>query len=116
MALQHTRLTGLILIDDSIGPIYSNPSSTKTHIKGFLLHNTDLSDQVVNLHWVPPESSSIGTPDNTNRFAKLTMEADETLLFEIPYGLVLMDQHESIQSVSTTSNKVTIAILGDIDT
>lgn len=109
--LQHTKLTNITQLSSSVLAIYSNPESTKTHIKGFLIHNTDTSEQSTTLYWVQSGSSYSAS----NQCFKLNIDPDETVILEIPYGIVMTDVSESIMGNSTVSSKVNIAVFGDKD-
>jgi len=115
MALQHTRLAEVAYVPSSVGSIYSNPASTKTHLRGLLLHNTNTSVENVTIHWVPDSSGSVGTASNATRIFNVDLQANETQTFEVPYGIVMTDHNESIQAVTTTASKVTVVPLGDLD-
>lgn len=115
MALQHTRLTEVAYIASSVASVYANPASTKSHVRGFLVHNTNTTLEAVKIHWVPDSAGSVGTASAGNRIFDIDLQPRESQVFEIPYGLVLTDTNESIQAVTTTASKVTIAVLGDKD-
>lgn len=115
MALQHTRLAEVAYVASTVGSIYSNAASTKSHVRGFLLHNTNTTNETVAIHWVPDSAGSVETASNATRIFNVVLAANETLLLEIPYGLVLTDTNESIQAVTTTASKVTVVVLGDKD-
>lgn len=109
--LQRTKLTNLIQVSGSLSSIYTNPISTKTHVRGFLTHNTNTSSEAVYIHWVPASQ----TASSANRLFNFDLIPNETLILEIPYGIVMTDISESIQAKSTTSNVVNISVFGDKD-
>ena len=115
MALQRTRLTPLAYIPASVGVMYDNPASTTTFVKGVLLHNTNTTAETIEIHWVPSSGGAVGTAGNATRLFKVQMDAGETLFLEMPYSVVLVALHESIQMVTTTASKVNCAIAGDQD-
>lgn len=115
MALNRTKLADIAYIASSAGSIYSNPASTKTYIRGFVLHNTNTSSETIQIYNVPDSASALGTAGNGNKFLKVILSADETLFVEMPYPVVLTDTNDSIQAVTTTASKVTVQVLGDKD-
>lgn len=112
MALQHTRLAPLAFIPNAVGEIYTNPAATKSFVRGLMLHNTSAGAVSVQLHWVPAGGSAAAA----NRFLDVSLAAKETLLPELPFALVLLDDGETIQAVAGSASAVTGAVLGDKDT
>jgi hypothetical protein len=115
MARQFTRLANIQYVASSAGSIYSNPASTKTYIKSFILFNGNTTAETVKLYNVPDSTGSVGTAGAANQFAELVLGAGETLMFDLPYPITIIDENDSIQAVTTTASKVTVQILGDID-
>ena len=115
MSLQRAKLADIAYIASSAGSIYSNPSSTKTFVRGLMLHNTNTSAETVQIYVVPDSTGSVGTAAASNRVFKFSLPADDTLLIEFPYSVVLTDTNDSIQAVTTTPSKVTVILFGDKD-
>ena len=115
MARQYTRLADIQYIASSAGSIYANPASTKTYIKSLILFNGNTSAETVKLYNVPDSTGSVGTAGVSNQFAEVILGATETLMFDMPYPVTLVDTNDSIQAVTTTASKVTVQLLGDID-
>jgi hypothetical protein len=115
MALQNTRLTELAFIASSVASVYANPSSTKSLVKGLMLHNTNTTSETINVHWVPDASGSLGTAAAGNRFLSIVLSTNETLFVEFPFCIVMTDTNEAIFASTTTASKVTIAVIGDKD-
>ena len=115
MALQRTKLGDIAYIPATAGSIYANPSSTKTFVRGLTLHNTNTTTEIVKLYAVPDSTGSLGTAAASNRCLNVSLTANETLLIEFPYPLVLTDENDSIQAETTTASKVTVLVLGDQD-
>ena len=115
MARQFTRLADIQYVASSAGSIYSNPASTKTYIKSFVLFNGNTTAETVKLYTVPDSAGSVGTAGVSNQFAELVLGVAETLMFDLPYPITIIDTNDSIQAVTTTASKVTVQILGDID-
>ena len=115
MARQYTRLADIQYVASSAGSIYSNPASTKTYIKSLILFNGNTSAETVKLYNVPDSAGSVGTAGVSNQFAEIVLGAAETLMFDMPYPVTLLDENDSLQAVTTTGSKVTVQILGDKD-
>ncbi len=115
MARQFTRLADIQYVASSAGSIYANPASTKTYIKSFILFNGNTSAETVKLYNVPDSTCSLGTAGASNQFAEIALGATETLMFDMPYPITLLNENDSIQAVTTTASKVTVQLLGDID-
>lgn len=115
MALQRGKLADIQYISDSADDIYANPASTKTYIRELILHNTNTTTETVTLYNVPDSAAALGTASGANQFAKILLVADETLHYAFEHPIVLTDENDSIQAVTTTASKVTVQILGDKD-
>ncbi len=113
MALQHTRLTQVVQLAAAVASIYANPASTKSHVRGFLLHNTNTTAENVSVYWVPDAAGAVGTATIAMRILYVAVAVNETLFVESPYGLVLLNTNETIQAFSTTASKVNVCVLGD---
>lgn len=111
--MQNIRLTELLYVAATVGSIYTNAAATKSFVRGFVLHNTNTTAEVVQLHWVPDSSGSLGTAATSNRFFYASLAANETLLVELPFPFIMTDTNEAIFGVTTTASKVTVAVLGD---
>jgi hypothetical protein len=115
MTRQYTRLADIQYIADSAGAIYTNPASAKTYIKSFVLFNGNSSAETVKLYNVPDNAGAVGTAGVSNQFVEITLSALETLMFDLPYPITLIDENDTIQAVTITASKVTVQILGDTD-
>jgi hypothetical protein len=115
MARQFTRLVDIQYVASTAGAIYTNPASTKTYIKSFVLFNGNTSAETVKLYNVPDSAGSVGTAGVGNQFAELVLGVGETLMFDLPYPITVIDENDTIQAVTTTASKVTVQILGDLD-
>lgn len=115
MALNRTRLANIQYIANSAGAIYTNGSSTKTYIRGFVIYNGNTTAEAVKLYNVPNSTGSVGTAGVSNLFYSQSIAADETVIISFPYPVVLIDTNDTIQAVTTTASKVTVQILGDKD-
>lgn len=113
MAITRGRLANIQTVPSTAGSIYANPASTKTYVGGITLHNTNTTDEFVEVFCVPDSSGSLGTAGLTNRFIAVTMAANDTISFALPGdGIVLEDTNDSIQARTTTASKVTILLSG----
>lgn len=115
MALQRTKLGDIAYIASSAGSIYANPASTTTVIKGLVLHNTNTTAETVQVYVVPDTAGALGAAGGGNKILNISLPANDTLLVEFPYALVLTDTNDSLQAVTTTASKVTAMVLGDQD-
>lgn len=95
--------------------IYTNPSSTKSYIKAFVLHNAGLSTAFCKLHDVPNSGGSVGTASSNNQFYSQNVNVGETVFLEYPYPLTLTGTNDSIRFESDTTGPINIQILGDSD-
>ena len=115
MARQYTRLADIQYIASSAGAIYTNAASTKTYIKSFVLFNGNTTAETVKLYNVPNSGASAGTAAVSNQFAEISLASTETLMFDLPYPITLIDENDTIQASTTTASKVTVQLLGDKD-
>ena len=117
MALAKTSLSPIVSITGvtTVG-IYTNPASTKSYIKGFVLHNAGVSSAFCRLHDVPNSAGSVGTASSNNQFFSQYINPGETTFLEYPYPLTLTATNDSVRFQNTTAGQViNIQILGDRD-
>lgn len=115
MARQFTRLADIQYVSSSAAAIYTNAASTKTYIKSLLLFNGNTTSETVKLYNVPNSGASAGTAGVSNQFAEIVLAAGETLMFDLPYPITIIDTNDTIQASTTTASKVTVQLLGDTD-
>lgn len=115
MSLQRTKLADIQYVPNSAGTLYANPASTKTYIRGLVLFNGNTSAETVKLYNVPDSSGSAGTAGAGNQFTEYSLLQKETLILEFKYPIVLTDENDTLQGVTTTASKVTVQVLGDKD-
>ena len=116
MAFDYGRLTEITTIADTLATLYTNPSATKTYIRLIVLHNTNSTAEVVQLHNVPDNAEVVGTAADINKFYYESMESNSTSIIEFRTpGLILETVNDTIQAVTTTASKVTIQIMGGIE-
>ena len=117
MALAKTSLSPRVSITgtSAVG-IYTNPASTKSYIKGFVLHNAGISSAFCKLHDVVNSAGSVGTASSNNQFFSQYINPGETTFLEYPYPLTLTATNDSVRFQNTTAGQViNIQILGDRD-
>jgi hypothetical protein len=117
MALAKTSISPIVSVTGvtTVG-IYTNPASTKTYIKGFVLHNAGVSSAFCRLHDVPNSAGSVGTASSNNQFFSQYINAGETTFLEYPYPLTLANTNDSIRFYNSVAGQViNIQILGDRD-
>ena len=117
MSLAKTSLSPIVSITGvtTVG-IYTNPASTKSYIKGFVLHNAGVSSAFCRLHDVPNSAGSVGTASSNNQFFSQYINPGETTFLEYPYPLTLTATNDSVRFYNYTSGQViNIQILGDRD-
>lgn len=113
MAITRGKLADIQYIASSAGSVYANGAATKTFIGGIVLHNTNTTNEVVEIYNVPDSGGSLGTATSAHRFIKVTLTPDQTWVWRAPAdGVCLSDTNDSIQADTTTASKVTIQLLG----
>lgn len=116
MAIVRGRLVEIQTVPNAAGALYTNPSATKTFIKGITLFNSNTTAELVKLYRVPDSTGSVGTASDVNQFLEVSLASKEAFVFEFPGdGAVLEDLNDTIQGVTTTSSKVSIQIHGAKD-
>lgn len=115
MSMQRGKLADIQQIASAAGSVYSNPAATKTYIRGFVIHNTNATSEVVELWNVPDAAGSLGAAADANKFLRLSVPTNDTVFIELPQPIVLTDTNDSIQAKTTTASKVSLQILGDKD-
>ena len=117
MALSKTSLSNIVSITgvSTVG-IYTNPVSTKSYIKAFVIHNAGVSSAFCRLYDVPNSGGSVGSASSNNQFFSQYINPGETTFLEYPYPLTLVNTNDSIRFYNSTANQViNIQILGDKD-
>lgn len=115
MALQYGKLADIQYVASSAGSLYANPASTKTYIKSIVLFNGNTTTETVKLYNVPDATAALGTAGVSNIFLQKDLAANETFIIDLEYPIVLTDQNDSLQAVTTTASKVTVQIMGNKD-
>lgn len=115
MTLQRAKLADIQYLPSTAGSLFANPASTKTFIRGMLLHNTNTTAETVKIYGVPDSTGAVGTATSAHLILNISLVANDTLLVEFPYPIVLTDTNDSVQGVTTTASKVTALLFGDKD-
>ena len=100
-------------------PIYVNPATTKTYIKGFIIFNGATTVETVNLYFVEDATGALDTLDvatKPQQFLRQELASGETFYVELNYPIVLTDENDSIFGLTDSSQKVTIITIGDVET
>ena len=113
MAYAHARLTEITTIANSAGALYTKAAGTSVYVRLIVLHNGNTAPEAVKLYVVPDSGGSAGTAATTNEIYAETIEAGGTRVLEFPaQGIILKDNGETIQGVTTTASKVTFQAFG----
>lgn len=115
MTRQFTRLTDIQYVATTAAALYTNPVSTTTYVKSFIIFNSGATSQIVKLYNVPDSTGSVGTASVANQFAEVQVVSKETFMLDLPYPITIIDQNDTIQAVTDTGSQVTIQVLGDKD-
>lgn len=111
--LQRAKLADIQYVGSSAGSIYDNPASTSTLVTGLTLFNGNTTTETVKLYNVPASAGALGAAGAANQFAEIALAPKDTLIFEVPFGLMLTATHDSLQASTTTASKVTVMVHGD---
>jgi len=113
MAFAYKRVLEITTLPVVAASVYANPAATTTYIRGIILHNGNTVTEAVKLYNVPDNAGAVGTAAVTNEMYSESMAAGATTMLEFPIpGIMLTDENDSIQGVTTNANKVTIQLLG----
>ena len=101
MALERGNLSDVIL--SGVGntqALVTCASNKKVYVKSIILHAPEpagVSSCSAHIYYVPNNGGSVGTASSINRIATLTVYAEETVMFEPSYPLVLTATNDTIQ-------------------
>ena len=116
MALQNTGLGFPVVATGS--PIVAslvNAVGEKIFLRGLVICNYDVTSRNVKAHHVPNSSGSPGTAANGNLFFSTDLLPGESVVFEVPFSIVLTDEGDSIQVVASAADVVNVLFCGDLD-
>jgi hypothetical protein len=113
MAFAYSKLAEAVALQAAGSDIIDSASGTK-YIKIIVIHNVNTAAEAVSLYLVPDSGGSKGSlSDTANRFYYETLPAGATRILEIaPPGLMLVDNHDSLQGKTTVNSKVLVWVYG----
>jgi len=114
MAFTYSRLTEITTIAaSSAAALYTVASSVVPYIRLIVLHNGNSTAETVKLYNVPNGSGAAGSAAVANLFYQEALPAHETRFLEFsPPGMVLEDNYDTIQGITSTAAKVTFQMYG----
>lgn len=113
MPILRGSLGDIQFIPSTVGPLYTNPSATKTFIAGFTLFNTNNVNENIKIYIVPASGGNIGTAGLANQITEISLTPLETFIFEFPGdGAALSNFNDTVQGVTTNANKVNLLFHG----
>ena len=101
MALERGNLSDVIL--SGVGntqALVTCASYKKVYVKSILAYAPEpvgIASCLAHIYYVPNNGGSVGTASSINRIASLVVYAEETVLFEPSYPLVLTATNDTIQ-------------------
>jgi hypothetical protein len=118
MALNRAKLADAQQVASSAGALITNAASTKTWIRGIVLHNTSASTAItVKLYNVPDSGGAVGTAAASNQFFEKEIAIAGTHYIDLPGpGFVLSDTNDTIQGEDGVGSTVSIWFIGDNET
>ena len=113
MIFAYKRVLEITTLPVVAASVYANPAATTTYIRGIILHNGNTVTEAVKLYNVPDNAGAVGTAAVTNEMYSESMATGATTVLEFSApGIMLTDENDSIQGVTTNADKVTIQLLG----
>lgn len=113
MALARAKLADPQYVPAAAGSLYANPSSSKTLVVGLTLFNGNTTVETVKVYVVPDSAAALGTADASNQVLELEIEAKDTVFAAFPFGVMLVDENDSVQAATNTASKVVALVHGD---
>lgn len=93
--------------------VHAAASSKKSLVSGFNICNTDTSQRTCELYLVQNSGGSVGSSAASKRLCKLTLPADDTVVYTLPHPVYLLADNDAIVGKSDSATKVTVIPLGD---
>ena len=90
-------------------------SNKKVYVKSIIIHAPQpagIVSATAQIYFVPNNGGSVGTASSINRIADMTVYAQETVMFEPSYPLVLTATNDTIQ-VGAASSSCNFLASGD---
>ena len=116
MALERGNLSDVIL--SGVGntqALVTCASNKKVYVKSIIAHAAEpvgVNSATAHIYYVPNNGGSVGTASSINRIASLIVYAEETVMFEPSYPLVLTATNDTIQ-VGAASSSCNFLASGD---
>ena len=100
MALERGNLSDVVL--SGVGntqALVTCASNKKVYVKSIIAYTPEsgISSCSAHIYYVPNNGGSVGTASSINRIATLTVYAEQTVMFEPSYPLVLTATNDTIQ-------------------
>ena len=113
--LTHQSLGYIQYVPTVAAPIYTNPASTTTYVRGIFLFNANANAvETVQLFEVPAVGGTVGSAGTQNQFFRQPLNPYQSYSIEFPGpGDSLPAPNDTIQAMTTTSQHVTVKLFGD---
>ena len=101
MALERGNLSDVVL--SGVGntqALVTCASNKKVYVKSIIAYTPEpagIASASAHIYYVPNNGGSVGTASSINRIATLTVYAEQTVMFEPSYPLVLTATNDTIQ-------------------
>ena len=110
MALERGNLSDVVLSGlGNTQALVTCASNKKVYVKSIIAYAPEpvgIASCLAHIYYVPNNGGSVGTASSINRIASLIVYAEETVMFEPSYPLVLTATNDTIQvgAASTSCN------------
>ena len=116
MALERGNLSDVVLCGvGNTQALVTCASNKKVYVKSIIAHAPEpvgVNSSIAHIYYVPNNGGSVGTASSINRIASLVVYAEETVMFEPGYPLVLTATNDTIQ-VGAASSSCNFLASGD---
>lgn len=121
MAFDWKLLSEITTIANAAAAVYTNPANTTTYVRAIMVRNTNTAAEDVKLYNVPDNAGAVGVAAAANELAVPKSPGFENLAMNDEWewyapaghpGIILEDENDTIQAVTTTAAKVTIQLFG----
>lgn len=114
MAFEYSKIAEAVKLQDTATDIKVNAVSKTTYVRTLMVHNVLATPETVKLYAVPDSTGTKGTASDTeNKFYEEAIPAKATRFVEVPPpGIMLTDENDSIQGVTTTNDGVLVWAYG----
>ena len=101
MALERGNLSDVVLSGlGNTQALVTCASNKKVYVKSIIAYAPEpvgIASCLAHIYYVPNNGGSVGTASSINRIATLTVYAEQTVMFEPSYPLVLTATNDTIQ-------------------